>query len=70
MKVRSGHDHLYLIDAQKIEREFGWKPSETFGTGTRKTVQWYLDHPDRVVNVQSRAYRDWVARITHPGPTA
>ena len=42
MKVRSGHDRLYSIDAQKIERELGWKPSETFETGTRKTVQWYL----------------------------
>lgn len=42
MKARSGHDRLYPIDARKIERELGWKPSETFETGTRKTVQWYL----------------------------
>lgn len=69
MKARSGHDRLYPIDARKIERELGWKPSETFETGTRKTVQWYLPPPDRVANVQSRAYRDWVARITHRGPT-
>lgn len=45
MKARSGHDRLYPIDARKIERELGWKPSETFETGTRKTVQWYLPPP-------------------------
>jgi dTDP-glucose 4,6-dehydratase len=57
---RPGHDRRYAIDAQKIERELGWKPAETFDTGIKKTVQWYLDHPDWVANVQSGAYRDWL----------
>jgi dTDP-glucose 4,6-dehydratase len=58
---RPGHDRRYAIDARKIERELGWKPAETFETGIRKTVAWYLAHPDWVRNVQSGAYRDWVA---------
>ena len=58
---RPGHDRRYAIDARKIERELGWRPAETFATGIRKTVQWYLDHPDWVAQVQSGAYRDWVA---------
>jgi len=58
---RPGHDRRYAIDARKIERELGWRPAETFDTGIRKTVQWYLDHPDWVAQVQSGAYRDWVA---------
>jgi len=57
---RPGHDRRYAIDASKIERELGWKPSETFDTGIRKTVQWYLAHPDWVAHVQSGAYREWV----------
>ena len=57
---RPGHDRRYAIDARKLERELGWKPAETFETGIRKTVQWYLAHPDWVRNVQSGAYRDWV----------
>lgn len=57
---RPGHDRRYAIDARKIERELGWKPGETFETGIRKTVQWYLDNPDWVSNVQTGAYRDWV----------
>jgi dTDP-glucose 4,6-dehydratase len=57
---RPGHDRRYAIDACKIERELGWKPAETFETGIRKTVQWYLNHPEWVKNVQSGAYRDWV----------
>lgn len=61
VKDRPGHDRRYAIDARKIERELGWKPVETFETGIRKTVQWYLDHPDWVAHVQSGAYRDWVA---------
>jgi len=59
---RPGHDRRYAIDARKIERELGWKPAETFETGIRKTVQWYLDNPDWVANVQSGAYREWVAK--------
>ena len=59
---RPGHDRRYAIDARRIERELGWKPAETFETGIRKTVQWYLDNPEWVANVQSGAYREWVAK--------
>ncbi|WP_457323100.1 dTDP-glucose 4,6-dehydratase [Roseateles sp. P5_E11] len=62
VKDRPGHDRRYAIDARKIERELGWRPAETFETGIRKTVQWYLDHPDWAARVQSGAYRDWVAK--------
>jgi dTDP-glucose 4,6-dehydratase len=58
---RPGHDRRYAIDARKIERELGWRPAETFETGIRKTVAWYLAHADWVAQVQSGAYRDWVA---------
>jgi len=57
---RPGHDRRYAIDARKLERELGWKPAETFETGIRKTVQWYLDHPEWVARAQSGAYRDWL----------
>ena len=60
VKDRPGHDRRYAIDASKIERELGWKPAETFETGIRKTVQWYLANPEWVAHVQSGAYRDWV----------
>ncbi|WP_442762093.1 dTDP-glucose 4,6-dehydratase [Malikia spinosa] len=59
---RPGHDRRYAIDARKIERELGWKPAETFETGIRKTVEWYLANPDWVAHVQSGSYRDWVAK--------
>jgi dTDP-glucose 4,6-dehydratase len=59
---RPGHDRRYAIDARKLERELGWKPAETFETGIRKTVQWYLDNPDWVSHVQSGAYREWVSQ--------
>ncbi|MEQ1530055.1 MAG: dTDP-glucose 4,6-dehydratase [Methylococcales bacterium] len=63
---RPGHDRRYAIDAGKIERELGWRPAETFESGIRKTVQWYLDNPEWVANVQSGAYRDWVEKqYTH-----
>ncbi|CAN5737198.1 dTDP-glucose 4,6-dehydratase [soil metagenome] len=58
---RPGHDRRYAIDARKLERELGWKPAETFETGIRKTVRWYLDHADWVARVQSGVYRDWVS---------
>jgi dTDP-glucose 4,6-dehydratase len=58
---RPGHDRRYAMDARKIERELGWKPAETFETGILKTVQWYLDNPEWVAQVQSGAYRDWFA---------
>ena len=57
---RPGHDRRYAIDARKIERELGWKPAETFATGIRKTVSWYLEHQDWVSNVQSGGYRQWL----------
>lgn len=60
VKDRPGHDRRYAIDARKIERELAWRPTETFDSGIRKTVQWYLAHPDWVAHVQSGAYRDWV----------
>ena len=67
VKDRPGHDRRYAIDARKIERELGWRPAETFETGIRKTVQWYLDHPDWVQRVQSGAYREWLS--TQYGPS-
>jgi dTDP-glucose 4,6-dehydratase len=57
---RPGHDRRYAIDASKIERELGWKPAETFETGIRKTVQWYLENQSWVANVTSGEYRNWV----------
>lgn len=59
---RPGHDRRYAIDASKIERELGWKPAETFETGIRKTVQWYLENQDWAANVQSGSYRAWVEK--------
>jgi dTDP-glucose 4,6-dehydratase len=61
VKDRPGHDRRYAIDARKIERELGWRPAETFDSGIRKTVQWYLDNAEWVAGVQSGGYRDWVA---------
>ena len=62
VKDRPGHDRRYAIDARKIERELGWRPAETFDTGIRKTVQWYLENPSWVEGVVSGAYRDWVQK--------
>ena len=62
VKDRPGHDRRYAIDARKIERELGWKPAETFDTGIRKTVRWYLDNQPWVQNVLSGGYRDWVSK--------
>lgn len=59
---RPGHDRRYAIDARKIERELGWRPAETFASGIRKTVEWYLGHSEWVANVQSGSYRDWVVK--------
>lgn len=63
---RPGHDRRYAIDARKIEQELGWRPAETFESGIRKTVQWYLDNPEWVQHVQSGAYRDWVQKQYAP----
>ncbi|CAB3687967.1 dTDP-glucose 4,6-dehydratase [Achromobacter pestifer] len=60
VKDRPGHDQRYAIDASRLERELGWKPAETFDTGIRKTVQWYLQNQEWVTNITSGAYRDWV----------
>jgi dTDP-glucose 4,6-dehydratase len=60
VKDRPGHDRRYAIDARKIERELGWRPAETFQTGIRKTVQWYLDNQEWVQHVLSGEYRNWV----------
>ncbi len=59
---RPGHDRRYAIDASKITRELGWRPSEQFETGLRKTVRWYLDHADWIENLRTGAYRDWIER--------
>ncbi len=59
---RPGHDRRYAIDASKLERELGWKPAETFETGIRKTVQWYLDNQSWVANVTSGAYKQWLGK--------
>ena len=62
VKDRPGHDRRYAIDATRIERELGWRPAETFDSGIRKTVDWYLANPQWVADVQSGAYRDWMDR--------
>jgi dTDP-glucose 4,6-dehydratase len=59
---RPGHDRRYAIDASKIMRELGWKPAETFATGIRKTVEWYVNNSAWVSNVTSGAYREWVGK--------
>ena len=62
VKDRPGHDRRYAIDARKLERELGWRPEETFETGLRKTVQWYLNHGDWVEEVTSGSYRAWIGQ--------
>ncbi len=62
VKDRPGHDRRYAIDARKIERELGWKPAETFETGIRKTVRWYLEHLDWVENIISGEYQSWIKK--------
>jgi dTDP-glucose 4,6-dehydratase len=60
VKDRPGHDRRYAMDASKIERELGWHPRETFETGIRKTVQWYLENATWVKDVTSGSYRQWI----------
>jgi len=62
VKDRPGHDRRYAINASKVERELGWRPAETFDTGIRKTVQWYLDNPVWIEGVVSGSYRDWLQK--------
>jgi dTDP-glucose 4,6-dehydratase len=57
---RAGHDRRYAIDNSKIRQEIGWQPRETFASGLRKTVKWYLANPDWVSSITSGAYRDWI----------
>ncbi len=59
---RPGHDRRYAIDARKIQSELGWQPTETFKTGIRKTVEWYLNNSEWVEEVRSGAYRDWLKK--------
>jgi dTDP-glucose 4,6-dehydratase len=58
---RPGHDWRYAIDARKIRDELGWQPTESFETGLRKTVQWYLDNEDWTKSIETGEYRDWLA---------
>lgn len=60
VKDRPGHDQRYAIDAGKIQHELGWVPRETFETGLRKTVEWYLDNPEWVAHVKSGSYQQWI----------
>ena len=62
VKDRPGHDRRYAIDASKVERDLGWRPAETFDTGIRKTVRWYLDNPVWIEGVVSGSYRDWLQK--------
>lgn len=59
---RPGHDRRYAIDASKIEKQLGWRPAETFDSGIRKTIQWYLDNPDWVQGVVTGTYREWLQK--------
>ncbi|WP_029148920.1 dTDP-glucose 4,6-dehydratase [Methylophilus sp. 5] len=65
VKDRPGHDARYAIDASKIEQELGWKPQETFETGIRKTVRWYLQHHEWVAHVTSGEYQHWLNKNYH-----
>jgi dTDP-glucose 4,6-dehydratase len=60
VKDRPGHDRRYAMNIAKIKRELGWQPRETFATGLRKTIQWYLDNPEWVEHVTSGSYREWI----------
>ena len=62
VKDRPGHDRRYAIDATKLERELGWRPAETFETGMRKTIEWYLANQAWLNNVVSGDYRNWVEK--------
>lgn len=61
VKDRPGHDRRYAMDARKIERELGWRPKETFETGIRKTIRWYLENEEWVNDVTSGSYRQWIS---------
>jgi dTDP-glucose 4,6-dehydratase len=61
VRDRPGHDRRYAVNAEKIRRELGWAPAESFATGMRRTVQWYLDNPGWLANVTSGAYQKWIS---------
>jgi dTDP-glucose 4,6-dehydratase len=61
VKDRPGHDRRYAMDARKIEQELGWKPRETFESGIRKTITWYLQNEAWVNEVTAGNYRQWIA---------
>ena len=61
VKDRPGHDRRYAIDARKIRRDLGWQPAESFASGMRRTVKWYLDHQEWVASMTSGEYQQWVA---------
>jgi dTDP-glucose 4,6-dehydratase len=61
VKDRPGHDRRYAIDARKIKRELNWKPRETFESGIRKTIEWYLNHDAWIKEVTGGSYRQWIA---------
>jgi len=61
VKDRPGHDRRYAIDARKIQRELGWRPVETFESGMKRTVRWYLDHSDWLAAVTSKEYQKWIS---------
>jgi len=65
VKDRPGHDRRYAIDCSRLERELGWTPAESFATGIRKTIRWYLEHRDWIESVRTGAYQDWIK--THYG---
>lgn len=65
---RPGHDRRYAIDASKIARELGWRPQETFESGMRKTIEWYLTHADWIAHVKSGAYQNWIRQHYEDAP--
>lgn len=62
VKDRAGHDRRYAINADKIQRELSWRPAQTFASGIRQTIQWYLDHSAWVERAQNGSYRDWLKK--------
>ena len=62
MKDRPGHDHRYAIDCSRLERDLGWRQTETAESGFEKTVRWYLDNAAWVESVRTGAYRQWLEK--------